>query len=125
VLEGGGKVLVDEKTLWPDGKFATTVILVSKKFLDAHPDIVKQVLDNHLQALDYIKSNPGDAKKAANAEIKDKTQKELTDAVIQASWKNLEFTYDPTPAARRCSARGGTTSRRATVGAPAASCSKQ
>ena len=28
VLEGGGKVLVDEKTLWPQGKFVTTHLIV-------------------------------------------------------------------------------------------------
>jgi NitT/TauT family transport system substrate-binding protein len=95
VQEGGGKVLVDEKTLWPDGKFDTTNILVSKKFLDAHPDIVKQVLEAHLQALDFIKANPAEAQAAANAEIKDKTKKELAEKVITESWKHLEFTYDP------------------------------
>ena len=37
VVEGGGKVLVDEATLWPEGKFATTELIVSKKFLDDAP----------------------------------------------------------------------------------------
>src|SRR5205085_2859652 len=95
IQEGGGKVLVDEKTLWPDGKFDTTNILVSKKFLDAHPDAVKAVLEGHLAALDFIKSNPDEAQKLANAEIEKVTKKKLPDAVITASWKNLEFTYDP------------------------------
>ena len=44
VTEGGGKILVDEKTLWPDGKFVTTNIIVRTQFLDEHPDVVKQVL---------------------------------------------------------------------------------
>jgi NitT/TauT family transport system substrate-binding protein len=95
IQEGGGKVLVDEKSLWPDGKFVTTNILVSKTFLDAHPDIVKQVLEAHLQALDFIKASPAEAQAAANAEIKDKTKKELPEKVITESWKNLEFTFDP------------------------------
>jgi len=104
VQEGGGKVLLDEKTLWPDGKFVTTNILVSKKFHDAHPDIVKSVLEAHLQALDFIKGSPADAQKVANAEIKDKTQKELPENVITESWKNLEFTYDPVAASLQKSA---------------------
>src|SRR5262249_54136637 len=37
VTEGGGKVLVDEKTLWPGGKFVTTNIIVRTDFLKAHP----------------------------------------------------------------------------------------
>ena len=95
IQEGGGKVLVDEKTLWPDGKFDTTNILVSKKFLDAHPDAVKAVLEGHIAAVDFIKASPEEAQKLANAEIEKVTKKKLPDAVITASWKNLEFTYDP------------------------------
>src|SRR5439155_15077439 len=41
VNEGGGKVLVDEKTLWPGGKYTTTVLLVKKSFLDAHADVIE------------------------------------------------------------------------------------
>ena len=44
VQEGGGKVLVDEATLWPDGQFVTTHIIVRTEFLKAHPDVVKEVL---------------------------------------------------------------------------------
>jgi NitT/TauT family transport system substrate-binding protein len=95
VQEGGGKVLVDERTLWPNGQFDTTNILVAKKFLDAHPDVVKAVLDAHLEALDYIKSNPDDAMKLANAEIKNVTQQSLSDNVVQAAWKDMSFTADP------------------------------
>src|SRR5437667_10699866 len=38
VTEGNGKVFVDERTLWSDGKFVTTNVVVRKAFLDAHPD---------------------------------------------------------------------------------------
>ncbi len=95
IQEGNGKVLVDETTLWPDGKFDTTNILVSKKFLDAHPEVVQQVLEAHLQSLDYIKASPDDAQTLANAQIEKDTQKKLSDKVISASWQNLSFTYDP------------------------------
>src|SRR5215211_2570743 len=35
--EAGGKVLVDERDLWPDKKFVTTHIVVRTKFLKEHP----------------------------------------------------------------------------------------
>ena len=41
VNEGGGHVLVNEKDLWPDGKFVTTHLIVTTEFLDEHPDTVK------------------------------------------------------------------------------------
>ena len=37
VLDGGGKKLVDEATLWPDGKFVTTQLVVSQNFLEQVP----------------------------------------------------------------------------------------
>ena len=40
VLEGGGAVLVDERSLWPDGKFVTTHLVVRTQFLEQHPELV-------------------------------------------------------------------------------------
>ena len=37
IHEGGGKVLVDERDLWPDGEYVTTHLIVRKPFLDEHP----------------------------------------------------------------------------------------
>ena len=45
VDEGGGKILVDERTLWPQGQYVTTDLLVSTSFLKAHPDVVKRLLE--------------------------------------------------------------------------------
>ncbi|MFN8039955.1 MAG: ABC transporter substrate-binding protein [Acidimicrobiales bacterium] len=104
VQEGGGKVLVDEKTLWPEGKYVTTNILVRKAFLDEHPDLVKKVLQGHLASLDEIAKNPADAQKAANDQIEKLTQKRLPDSVVTASWPNLAFTYDPLAATLQKSA---------------------
>ena len=34
VVEAGAKVLVDEKTLWPDQEFPTTILIVAKTYLE-------------------------------------------------------------------------------------------
>ena len=57
VLEGHGKTLVDERTLWPGGQFVTTHLIVSKKFLDDHPDVVKRLLEGQVKANDYVNAN--------------------------------------------------------------------
>ena len=95
IQEGGGKVLVNEADLWPNGQFVTTHLIVATKFLDAHPDVVKQLLEGHLAALDYIGSDPAGAQAAVNAQIEKITQKKMKDEVLAASWKNLTFTADP------------------------------
>lgn len=95
VQEGGGKVLVDERTLWPGGDFVTTHVIARTKFLEDHPDVIEQFLAGHLEALASMAADGAGARKAVNAQIAAATQKPLPDAVIDASWKNLKFTADP------------------------------
>ncbi|CAM8622399.1 TauA ABC-type nitrate/sulfonate/bicarbonate transport systems, periplasmic components [Acidimicrobiia bacterium] len=95
VTEGGGKVLVDEATLWPNGKFTTTVVLVRTAFLNKHPAAVAAILRGHLAALDSITSNPSAAQASTNNEIEAVTGKRLAESLIVASWKSLLFTPDP------------------------------
>ncbi len=108
VQEGGGKVLVDERTLWPGGKYVTTHLVVAKKFLDDHPDTVKALIQGELDTLDYMAANPADAQKAANEQINAITQKPLSDALISTSWGNLEFTADPIASSLQQSADAAT-----------------
>ena len=95
VQEGGGKVLVDESTLWPEGKFVTTTIIVRAAFLDEHPDVVAKFLQGHLDVLASIESDPAGAQAATNAGIAKITGKPLADKVIAESWKHLSFSYEP------------------------------
>ncbi len=95
IQEGGAKVLVDERDLWPDGKFVTTHLIVSKSFLDQHPDVVKQLIAGEIDTIDFIAANPAEAQTAANDQIESITQKRLKDEVISAAWENLTFTWDP------------------------------
>ncbi|MFI5931722.1 ABC transporter substrate-binding protein [Actinoplanes sp. NPDC051494] len=95
VLESKGKVLVDEKTLWPNGQFVTTHLIVSQKFLKEHPDTVKKLLQGHIAAEKYIATDNAGAQKAANEQIAALSGKPLKDDILAAAFKNLEFTNDP------------------------------
>jgi sulfonate transport system substrate-binding protein len=94
-LDAGGKVLVNEKDLWPNGQFVTTHLIVSKKFLEKYPGTVKKLLQGHLKALDYIKNNSAEAQTAANAQIEALSGKPLKDEVLKSSFANLTFGADP------------------------------
>lgn len=95
VQEGGGKVLVDERSLWPDGKFVTTHLVVRTKFLQEHPDAVRRLVEGQVQANELVNSNPGEAQRLVNQAITTITGKGIPDSVLQASWRNMEFTNDP------------------------------
>ncbi|SEQ61227.1 NitT/TauT family transport system substrate-binding protein [Lentzea xinjiangensis] len=94
VAEAGGKVLLDEKTLWEGGSFPTTVIIVRTKFLQEHPETVEAVLKGHVAAIDWAKANSGDAKKTVNAALEKLTSKKLGDKILDAAWDNIELTTD-------------------------------
>jgi NitT/TauT family transport system substrate-binding protein len=98
VLDAGAKVLVDEKTLWPDGRFPTTVVIVRSEFLQQHPDTVKAVLKGQLAAIDWAKANPADAKTVVNGALKELAGSSLSQAVIDRAFSNIELTTDPIPA---------------------------
>lgn len=95
VQEGGGKVLVNEKDLWPAGQFVTTHLIVSQTFLNEHPDQVKALLQGVVATLDTVNANPAKAKTDVNAALKTLTGKALDDTVLARSWDNLKITVDP------------------------------
>ncbi|WP_405805286.1 aliphatic sulfonate ABC transporter substrate-binding protein [Streptomyces sp. NBC_00210] len=91
----GGKVLLDEKTLWPDKKFVITNLIVSQKFLKEHPDVVEAVLRGSVKTNAWIKANPEDAKKAVNAALEKETGKALPAEVLDPAFKNVDILNDP------------------------------
>ncbi len=104
VLEGGGRVLVDERSLWPDGKFVTTHVVVRTRFLEAHPELVAAVLRAHVRAVDFVNAEPARAREIANAAIVKLVGKGLPAEVIERAWGNFAFTIDPLAASLRKSA---------------------
>ncbi|MBI2485474.1 MAG: ABC transporter substrate-binding protein [Deltaproteobacteria bacterium] len=95
ILEGGGKLFLDERKLWPNGQFVTTHLIVSNKFLKEHPDLVKKWIAAHVELTEWINKNPEEAKKVLNEEIKKETGKALPQNVLNESLKRVEVTYDP------------------------------
>jgi NitT/TauT family transport system substrate-binding protein len=95
VLEGGGTVLVDEKSLWPSGQFVTTNLLVRRAFLDEHPDAVKALIKAQLAANQEIKADPTKAKTVINDGLKALTGKALKPAVIDRAFAQIVLSEDP------------------------------
>ncbi|WP_330460515.1 aliphatic sulfonate ABC transporter substrate-binding protein [Streptomyces sp. NBC_00820] len=91
----GGKVLLDESSLWPDKKFVITNIIVSQKFLKAHPKAVEAVLKASVETNKWIKANPDAAKAATNEQLETDSGKALPAAVLDPAWKSIQVTDDP------------------------------
>jgi NitT/TauT family transport system substrate-binding protein len=95
VLEGAGHVLVDERDIWPGGKFVTTHLVVATDYLAAHPAIVRALVDGLLDAIDLANDDPVNAQAATNAGIERITTKALAPETIAGAWDKMTFTVDP------------------------------
>ncbi|MEU3773466.1 aliphatic sulfonate ABC transporter substrate-binding protein [Streptomyces sp. NPDC032472] len=104
LVSEGGRVLIDERDLWPDRKFAITHVIVSQRFLEQHPDVVAAVLRGSVATNAWIKAHPDRAKANANAELSRLSGKGLPDDVLDAAWASLDFTDDPVASSLQTSA---------------------
>jgi len=95
VDEAGGKVLVDEKTLWPKGQYVTTQLIVRRDFLKDNPGVVKKLLEGQVAANAFIAKNRKKAEADVAKGILDITGKEIKPELVTASFDHLTFTNDP------------------------------
>lgn len=105
IHEGNGKLLVDERSLWPNGQFVIGLLVVNTKFLKAHPDLVKNWIRAHVELTDWITSHPSEAKKLLNEQIQRETNKALPAGVLNEAFSRLLITYDPLHAALNTAAQ--------------------
>ena len=104
VVEGGAQVLVNEKELWPGGQFVTTHLVVATKYLAERPEVVRRLLEAHVETTAWVTKNPAEAKTVVNAALERLTQKALPAPVLDRAFAELTFTYDPVATSLRASA---------------------
>ncbi len=95
VKEAGGKILVDERELWPNGEFVTANVLVRTEFLKEHPDVVEKWLKAHVETILWVNANKEEASKIVNGEIKRLTGQGIDQEILQEALSRMKITYDP------------------------------
>jgi len=95
ILEAGGKVFVDERSLWPNGRFVTTQLVTTKRYLDSHRDVVKQFLNAEVNLTLRLQNASAADVGIINDAITNVTLNRLTNPTITAAFGNLNLTYDP------------------------------
>jgi NitT/TauT family transport system substrate-binding protein len=91
----GGRVLVNEASLWPGGQFSSAVLVVSSRFLAAHPGAVTALLRAHLQALQYLQTDASHADTAVARQLKAAGDPGMPAAVLAAGFAQVSFTDNP------------------------------
>ncbi len=105
IVEGRGRLFLDERDLWPRGDFVTTHIIARTEFLRARPGIVKAFLSAHVEITQWAAEHPEDARRLLNAEIGKLTGKPLHPEVLAQAWSRLRLTWDPIASSLQQSAR--------------------
>ncbi|MDO5619226.1 ABC transporter substrate-binding protein [Kocuria sp.] len=96
VQEENGKVLVDERDLWPDGKYPTTVLAVRTEFLQQHPQTVEKVLIGLEDSVEYLNSADTDEViETLNTGLENARTEPLDPQTIEGSLEAMEWTTDP------------------------------
>jgi len=103
-VEGGGELFLEEKSLWPEGKYVTTQLIVDRTFLADNQETMKKLIAALVEVTEQINSNKVAATAILNEQLKKETGKTLKDAVIQKAMARVEFTWDPNCASLKQSA---------------------
>jgi NitT/TauT family transport system substrate-binding protein len=105
IHEGNGRLFVDERTLWPSGQFVIGLLVVNTKFLNAHPDLVKNWIRANIELTDWINAHQSEAKKLLNEQIQRETGKPLSPQILDEAFSRMQVTYDPLHAALNTAAQ--------------------
>lgn len=95
LLEANGSVFLDEKSLWPDGKYTTALILVSNKFYESNPQIIKKWLSEHVDLTLWINSQHKEALEVIHKSLLKTSRTVIPKNILSEALKVVEFTYDP------------------------------
>lgn len=88
----GHKVIGTEKTVWRDGKYPTTILIVNTKFAQANPQLVAAFLKAHTEAVAFINKSPVGAQTAVNSQLLKLTGAKLDPRVLQRAFARTRFT---------------------------------
>lgn len=95
IKQAGGEIFLDERTLWIDGRFCSTLMIVRTDFLEKHPDLVRRWLAAHVKITRWFNRHPKKAQRDVCNQIKALSGISLPKEVISAAFSRMEVTYNP------------------------------
>src|SRR5437867_2987827 len=76
-LEGSGRLFLEEKSLWPEGRYVTTHLVANKSFLTENQELWQKILGAHVEITQRINADKAAAAKVLNDQLKKETGKSL------------------------------------------------
>ncbi|THF71855.1 ABC transporter substrate-binding protein [Deinococcus sp. Arct2-2] len=88
----GHRIIGTEKTVWRDGKYPTTIVIVNTKFAQANPQLVAAFLKAHTDAVAFLVKSPAAAQAAVNSQLFKLTGAKIDPRVMQRAFSRTRFT---------------------------------
>ena len=95
VKEANGRIFLDERSIWPGGKFVTANIAVSTDYLKNNPDVISKLLSAHVNETVWINNHKDETVQAFNTQVKKLTGKSIPQDELKQAFSRIDFTYDP------------------------------
>src|SRR5215216_3614037 len=95
IKEANAKVLVDERDLWPEGKFVTAHIIARTDYLQRNPDVINKRIEGQIDETNLRKVNPEEALQIVNGELNKLTGKTIPEEEYREGISRIELTYNP------------------------------
>ncbi len=99
VREIGATRFVDERDLWPDGKFATALVVGRCDLIRARPADATRFEAAVANEIERARSHPAESRQEAYDEIQRLTTNAGKREWFDEAWSQIEFTSDPLQAA--------------------------
>jgi NitT/TauT family transport system substrate-binding protein len=95
VAEAGGRILVDEASLWEGGRFPATLLVVSQRALERRRPEVAALVRAHVELTRRWEREPEAFAARANEAYGKHTGKPLPAAVVHDAFSRVKPTSDP------------------------------
>ena len=97
VHEGNGKVLLDEKNIWPRQRFITTSLIIGTQFLSKYPQTAETLVRAHVAVIEMLQQpkNALQVKGFVQSGLLQDTGKTLASKTLDRALGNVIFSNDP------------------------------
>jgi NitT/TauT family transport system substrate-binding protein len=95
VKEANARIFLDERVLWPQGKYITANIIARTDYLRDNPETVKRFLGAHIDETNWINFHKSEAMDIFNGQLRALTGHIINPDELKQAWSRIEFTYDP------------------------------
>lgn len=88
-------MVLDERELWPEGRFTTTVVVARTQFLNSHPDLVRRFLDAHVEITTWMGKHPDESASTIRSHLSRLLGGEMDADILHDALGRMTPTADP------------------------------